>query len=201
MYVGIRDKEVKAVETQERTSLTPEALEERLKALETELEQIKKNIPEDRITIVVFSGDMDKVFASMIIATGAAAMGYEVSLFFTFWGLSVLKKGRNVNNRGDVLEKAFEIMTPGGIGSLGTSKMNFMGLGPVLMKKMMKDKEVVSLEELLEMARESGVRMTACQMSMDVLGIKEEDLIDGLEYGGVAMMLGDGLTGRATLFV
>lgn len=189
------------METQERTSLTPEALEERLKALETELEQIKKNIPEDRITIVVFSGDMDKVFASMIIATGAAAMGYEVSLFFTFWGLSVLKKGRNVNNRGDVLEKAFEIMTPGGISSLGTSKMNFMGLGPVLMKKMMKDKEVVSLEELLEMARESGVRMTACQMSMDVLGIKEEDLIDGLEYGGVAMMLGDGLTGRATLFV
>lgn len=199
--MGIRDKEVTAVETQERASLTPEALEERLKALETELEQIKKNLPEDRIAIVVFSGDMDKVFASMIIATGAAAMGYEVSMFFTFWGLSVLKKGRNLNNRGDVLEKAFEIMTPGGISSLGTSKMNFMGLGPVLMKKMMKDKEVVSLEELLEMARESGVRMTACQMSMDVLGIKEEDLIDGLEYGGVAMMLGDGLTGRATLFV
>lgn len=189
------------METRERAAgLEADALE-RIRALEKELEEIKGRLPEDKLTMVVFSGDMDRVFASFIIATGAVAMGYEVSMFFTFWGLSALKKGRNVQGRDDIFEKALELMTPGSIRSLGTSRMNFMGLGPMMFKKMMRDKEVVSLEELFEMARESGVRMIACDMSREVMGIKESDLVDGLEHGGVAMYLGDALESRATLFI
>src|SRR5262245_10755179 len=102
----------------------------------------------NRVTMVVFSGDLDRVMASLVIATGAASMGMDVSMFFTFWGLAVLKKERRLAGK-NVLEKAFSMMTPVGIGGLGVSKMNFAGAGALMLRRMMKDKDVASVGELL----------------------------------------------------
>jgi peroxiredoxin family protein len=121
------------------------------KELKEELDALRERTVGNRATIVVFSGDLDRVMAALVIATGAASMGMEVSMFFTFWGLSVLKKERQLAGK-NVLEKAFSVMTPAGIGGLGVSKVNFAG-APML-RKMMKDKDVASVEELFAMARE-----------------------------------------------
>jgi len=170
------------------------------KELKEELEALRERTVGNRATMVVFSGDLDRVMAALVIATGAASMGMEVSLFFTFWGLSVLKKERRLAGK-NVLEKAFSVMTPAGIGSLGVSKMNFAGAGALMLRKMMKDKGVASVEELFAMAREMGVRIVACTMSMDVMGVKESELIDNLEFGGVATYLGDAADSKVTLFI
>jgi peroxiredoxin family protein len=183
------------------------ALEERIAQLETRLatvEQAQKDLqgdlPDNRVSLVVFSGDLDKVLAGFVIATGAAAVGMEVSLFFTFWGLSALKKGRRFRGK-NLLEKAFALLTPGGSQSLGLSQQNFAGVGARLMRKMMRDKQIASLEELVQMARELGVRFVACQMSMDVMGITRDELLDGIEVGGVATFLGDAARSKAALFI
>ena len=170
------------------------------KELKEELEAIRERTVGNRVTMVVFSGDLDRVMAALVIATGAASMGMEVSMFFTFWGLSVLKKARGLAGK-SVLEKAFSVMTPAGIADLGVSKMNFAGAGALMFRKMMKDKDVASIEELFTMAREMGVRIVACTMSMDVMGIKEEELIGKLEFGGVATYLGDASDSKVTLFI
>jgi peroxiredoxin family protein len=170
------------------------------KELKEELDALRERTVGNRATIVVFSGDLDKVMAALVIATGAASMGMEVSMFFTFWGLSVLKKERQLGGKG-LLEKAFSVMTPAGIGGLGVSKMNFAGAGALMLRKMMKDKDVASVEELFAMAREMNVRLVACTMSMDVMGVKESELIDHLEYGGVATYLGDASDSKVTLFI
>lgn len=171
-------------------------LEARIAALEAEpaLEI------EDRVAMVVFSGDLDKAIAAFIIATGAAAMGMEVSLFFTFWGLNAVKKQKVFNGK-NVLEQGFTAMLPGGLGQLGLSQMNFFGMGAQLIRKLMKDHDVSSPEELLGLARELGVRMVVCDMSRELLGIHDEELIDGLETGGVATFLGDAARAKVTLFI
>jgi len=170
------------------------------KELKEELDALRERTVGNRATMVVFSGDLDRVMAALVIATGAASMGMEVSMFFTFWGLSVLKKERRLAGK-NVLEKAFSVMTPAGIGGLGVSKMNFAGAGALMLRKMMKDKDVASVEELFAMAREMGVRIVACTMSMDVMGVKESELIDNLEFGGVATYLGDASDSKVTLFI
>jgi peroxiredoxin family protein len=170
------------------------------KELKEELDALRERTVGNRATIVVFSGDLDRVMAALVIATGAASMGMEVSMFFTFWGLSVLKKERQLGGK-NVLEKAFSVMTPAGIGGLGVSKMNFAGAGALMLRKMMKDKDVASVEELFAMAREMNVRLVACTMSMDVMGVKESELIDNLEFGGVATYLGDASDSKVTLFI
>lgn len=182
--------------TAERVS----ALEKRLENLEEQLKQISGELPENRISIIVFSGDLDKVLPAFIIATGAAAMGMEASLFFTFWGLNALKKRRDLSGKG-FLEKMFAMMMPVGTEGLGLSKMNFFGIGAKLMRVLMKRKQVASLEELAQMAREMGVKIVACQMSMDVLGIKREELWDGIEVGGVATFLAEATKSKLTLFI
>ncbi|MGQ9463751.1 MAG: DsrE/DsrF/DrsH-like family protein [Candidatus Fervidibacter sp.] len=176
------------------------ALEKRLEHLEEQLKQISGELPENRISIIVFSGDLDKVLPAFIISTGAAAMGMEASLFFTFWGLNALKKQRDLSSKG-FLEKMFALMMPVGTEGLGLSKMNFFGIGAKLMRVLMKRKQVASLEELAQMAREMGVKIIACQMSMDVLGIKREELWDGIEVGGVATFLAEAAKSKATLFI
>lgn len=168
--------------------------------LKEELDALRERTVGNRVTVVVFSGDLDRVTAALVIATGAASMGLAVSLFFTFWGLSVVKKERRLAGK-NVLEKAFSVMTPAGIGGLGVSKMNFAGAGALMLRKMMKDKDVASVEELFAMAREMGVRMVACTMTMDVMGVREEELIDGIELGGVATYLGDASDSKVTLFI
>ena len=155
----------------------------------------------DGKTIIVFSGDMDKVMASFIIANGAAAMGRPVTMFFTFWGLSVLRKADKTKVSKAPMEKMFGAMLPKGADKLKISKMNMGGMGTLMMKKIMKDKNVNSLEELIKSAMDNGVKIVACTMSMDVMGMKPEELIDGIEYGGVGYYLGDAEESNVNLFI
>jgi len=152
-------------------------------------------------TIIVFDGDMDKVMASLIIANGAAAMGRKVTMFYTFWGLNALRKSNNVKVKKTFVEKMFGRMMPRGLGKLSLSKMNMLGMGKSMMKSVMRQKNVSSLEELMQSAMQSGVKMIACTMSMDVMGIKEEELIDGVELAGVATYLGDAELSNVNLFI
>jgi len=152
-------------------------------------------------SMVVFSGDLDKALAALIIANGAASMGRKVTLFFTFWGLNILRKNEHVNVKKNFIEKMFGMMMPRGSKKLGLSKMNMLGMGPKMIRSVMKSKNVSSLEELLRSAMDSGVRIVACQMSMDIMGIKQEELIDGVEIAGVATFLGSAEQSDTNLFI
>jgi peroxiredoxin family protein len=175
-------------------------LEERITALEAKLAELEARLPEDRVALVVFSGDLDRVLAAFVIATGAAALGQQVSMFFTFWGLSALKKQKTLSGK-QLTEKLMALMSPSGSQSLPLSKMNFFGVGARMLRAMMREKNVSSLEDLIQMARDLGVRMVVCEMSRDVMGITDEELLGGVEFGGVASFLGDALKSRATLFI
>ncbi|TJX65219.1 pyridine nucleotide-disulfide oxidoreductase [Soehngenia saccharolytica] len=152
-------------------------------------------------TLIVFSGDLDKTIASFIIANGARAMGNEVTMFFTFWGLNILRKPEKVEVKKNFIEKMFGIMMPRGTKELGLSRMNMAGMGAKMIRKVMKDKNIQSVEELMELAINSGIRIIACQMSMDVMGIKKEELFDGVEIGGVATYLNAADESNVNLFV
>lgn len=152
-------------------------------------------------TIIVFSGDLDKVLASFIIANGAAAMGRPVTMFFTFWGLNVLRKSDGPTVKKPFIDKMFGGMMPKGSSKLKLSKMNMGGMGTAMMKKVMNDKNVDSLEKLMEHAMKNGVKLVACTMSMDIMGITKEELIDGVEFAGVASYLGDAEESNVNLFI
>ncbi|HOW98583.1 MAG TPA: FAD-dependent oxidoreductase [Kiritimatiellia bacterium] len=152
-------------------------------------------------TFVVFSGDLDRVMAAFIIANGALAMGSQVSLFFTFWGLNALRKSPAPPVRKGWTEKMFGAMMPRGAEALKLSRMNMLGAGTAMMKRVMKDKHVTGLPELIETARKGGARLIACTMTMDVMGLKREELIDGVELGGVATFLGEADRAGTTLFI
>jgi peroxiredoxin family protein len=141
--------------------------------------------------------------AAFIIANGAAAMGDEVTMFFTFWGLNTLRKPEKVQikTKKSFLQAMFGWMMPRGADKLGISKMNFGGMGAPMMKMVMKQQNVTSLPELIQTAREQGIKMIACTMSMDVMGIREEELMDGLEYAGVATYLGEADEANVNLFI
>ncbi len=143
----------------------------------------------DGKSIIVFSGDLDKAMAAFIIATGAAAMGGEVTMFFTFWGLNVLRKDGPAAVKKPLFDRLFGWMMPKGPERLGLSKMNMGGLGARMMKYVMRKKNVTSLKDLIAQAKELGVRLVACTMSMDVMGLKPEELIEGVEFAGVASYL------------
>ena len=177
-----------------------QALEDKIKELEKRLAQVEGQSPEDRVALVVFSGDLDRVLAAFIIATGAAAMGQQVSMFFTFWGLSALKKDKQLSGK-SLFQKMMTLMSPGSSKSLPVSKMNYFGAGAKMLRAMMKEKSVSSLEEMISLARELGVRMIACEMSRDVMGIKDSELVSDLEFGGVAAFLADSLKSRTSLFI
>ncbi len=155
----------------------------------------------DGKTIIVFSGDLDKVLASFIIANGAAAMGRPVTMFFTFWGLNVLRKGNRQKVQKSMVENMFGGMMPRGVNRLKLSKMNMGGMGTAMMKMVMRQKNVDSLEELMKKAMQSGIKLVACTMSMDVMGIRKEELIDGVELGGVGAYLGDAEESNVNLFI
>jgi NADPH-dependent 2,4-dienoyl-CoA reductase/sulfur reductase-like enzyme/peroxiredoxin family protein/rhodanese-related sulfurtransferase/TusA-related sulfurtransferase len=152
-------------------------------------------------TIVVFSNDFDRVMASLIIANGAASMGSEVTMFFTFWGLNALRKKTPEQIHKSIIEWMFGVMMPRGASKLKLSKMNMGGIGTAMMKGIMQRKNVSSLEELIEKAKASGIKLVACSMSMDIMGIRKEELIDGVELGGVAMYLDHAEAGNVNLFV
>lgn len=152
-------------------------------------------------TMIVFSGDLDKVLASFIIANGAAAMGRPVTMFFTFWGLNALRKTEKQKVKKPLLDGMFGMMMPRGTSRLKLSNMNMGGMGTKMMKKVMNDKNVDSLEDLMKKAMENGVKIVACTMSMDVMGITRDELIDGVEFAGVAAYLGDAEQSNVNLFI
>lgn len=157
-------------------------------------------VKEDK-SMVVFSGDLDKAIAAFIIANGAASMGRKVTMFFTFWGLNILRKPEKVNAEKGFMGKMFGIMMPRGSKKLGLSKMNMAGMGAKMIRKVMNNKNISSLEDLIKQAMNSGVNIVACTMSMDVMGITKEELIDGIDYGGVAAYLGAAEESDVNLFI
>lgn len=152
-------------------------------------------------TLIVISADLDKALAAFIIANGAASMGRKVTLFFTFWGLNILRKPKHVKVRKTLIEKMFGVMMPRGSRQLGISRMNMAGMGSKMIRAVMKAKNVDSLEQMMQTGLEMGVRLVACQMSMDVMGIKPEELLEGVEIGGVATMLGSAEQSDMSLFI
>ena len=156
----------------------------------------------EQTTLVVFSADLDKVMASLIIANGALALGKPVALFFTFWGLNVLRRPDAPALKKPFMDAMFGRMMPAGVSRLNSiSKMNFGGMGAWLIRKVMRDKRVEEAAQLLKNLQEGGAQLIACQMSMDVMGIRHEELIDGVELGGVAAFLDEAHQSATTLFI
>jgi peroxiredoxin family protein len=189
--------------TMERT------LEERIEALEASLHSPGPDSAPtgprttDRVCMVVFSGDLDKILAALTMATGAAAMGTDVCLFFTFWATPILRRRESAAVKKPLMDTALGRMLPRGTKGLKLSRMNLGGLGTAMIKRRMRDKQFASCDELLEMAKESGVRIRVCDMSMDLMGIRTDELIDypGLEQCGVATFMESALESCVTLFV
>jgi peroxiredoxin family protein len=154
-----------------------------------------------KTTIVLFSGELDKAIAAFIIANGAAAYDHEVTIFFTFWGLNALRKEEQVPVKKGMLEKMFAWMMPRGANKLGLSNMNFGGAGPKMIKHVMKKHNALSLPQLIELAQEQGIKLVACTMTMDLLGLQQEELLDGIDYAGVAAYLGDANDAKVNLFI
>ncbi|WP_279145913.1 DsrE/DsrF/DrsH-like family protein, partial [Clostridium tyrobutyricum] len=155
----------------------------------------------DNKTLVVFSGDLDKAIASFIIANGAVSMGKKVTMFFTFWGLNILRKNEKVPVKKSFMDSLFGFMMPRGSKKLKLSKMNMMGIGTKMIRRVMKDKNITSLEELIKSALDNGIQIVACQMSMDVMGLKKEELMDGVKIGGVGYYLGEAEDSNVNLFI
>ncbi|SEW41309.1 DsrE/DsrF/DrsH-like family protein [[Clostridium] fimetarium] len=161
---------------------------------------VKTQLPQGK-TLVVFSGDLDKVLAAFIIANGAASMGRPVTMFFTFWGLNALRKQEKVSVKKPIIDRMFGAMMPRGAKKLKLSNLNMGGMGTLMMRKVMKDKNVDSIEELMKKAMASGIKLVACTMSMDVMGITKDELIEGVELAGVASYLGDAEESNVNLFI
>jgi len=198
----------------------PRAQEARLERLESELALLKNQLAglgavdaapgalvqraagqEDRLSLIVFSGSLDRLIAAFVLATGAAAMGMQVSMFFTFWGTSALRRDAQVKK--SLLERMFGWMLPKGVKKLPLSQMNMGGGGPLMIRYIMKKKGVASVEEMMALAAELGVELNVCTMSMDLLGMKEAEMLEypGLSYCGVAKFLETAAPGKITMFV
>lgn len=176
------------------------AMEDRLAALERRLAIAEGRQVSDRCTLLVFSGEMDNLMAGFIVASSAAAMGMEVTMYFTFWGLVALRKQTVYANKG-IAEAMVAAMLPGGPARLASSRLNLGGLGPMFFQHLMAKNHVATLPDLIGVARDLGVRMIACEMSMGVMGIRREELWEGLDYGGAATYLEDAADSRITLFI
>lgn len=181
------------------------ALDARLGPLQAALDSLTQRVQAgeaaaDSASILVFHGDLDHLLAAFIIATSAAAMGLKVSMYFTFWGLVALKK-RTIYAGKSLPEKMLAAFTPSAPEKAGTSKLHMLGAGPVMLKAIMKSKGVESLPGLIATARELGVRLIACQMAMDVMGIRPDELLDGIEFAGAATYVAEASGARITLFI
>ncbi|MFD1739012.1 DsrE/DsrF/DrsH-like family protein [Bacillus salitolerans] len=154
-----------------------------------------------KTTIVLFSGDYDKAMGAYIIANGAAAYDHEVTIFHTFWGLNALRKDEDIQVKKGFMEKMFGKIMPRGAEKMGLSKMNFAGFGPKMIKDVMKKHNAMPLSNLIEMAQEQEVKLVACTMTMDLLGLSNEELLDNIEYAGVAAYLADAEEGNVNLFI
>jgi peroxiredoxin family protein len=190
----------------------PAGLEQRMETLEREFQAFRASVSErnasaasdreDRLSMIVFSGSLDRLIAAFVLATGAAAMGMSVDMFFTFWGTSALRKA-NVHVPKTFIEKMFGWMLPKGSKKLPLSQMNMGGAGPLMIRGLMKKKGVASVEEMIALAAELGVKINICTMSMDLLGMREGEMIDypALSYCGVAKFLETAAPGKMTMFL
>lgn len=178
-------------------------IEKQVAELEAQVKKLQNRQAKDQISIIAFSGDMDKMLAAMIIATGARAMDTEVKMFFTFWATAMLRDPNKSGKGKDFMSKMFGLMLPKGSSKLKLSKMNMGGMGTAMLKGLMKKKRVSSLEELLVTAGELGVEIYVCEMSMDLMGFKREEMIDypHLHYVGVGSYLSDADESRIQLFI
>jgi peroxiredoxin family protein len=184
------------------------SLESRLSALEAELRTLASNGlragtgQKDKLSLIVFSGSLDRVIAAFVLATGAAAMGMQVSMFFTFWGTAALRKA-GVRVKKTLLERMFGWMLPQGAKQLPLSQMNMAGGGPAMIRYVMKKNGVASVEEMIELSKELGIELHVCTMIMELLGMKPDELIDypGKSYCGVAKFLETAAPGKITMLL
>lgn len=179
-----------------------QTLAREVETLKRKVENIKPGADE-KVSIIVFSGDLDKILAAFIIATGAVAMGMEAVMFFTFWGTPVLRDPNKKAGGKDLMGKMFSFMLPKGRNAIKLSKMNMAGMGTSMMKSLMKKKNVASLDQMLAMAAELGVKIYICEMSMSLMGFKQGEFIDypNLEYVGVATFLEQAKNSKVQLFI
>jgi peroxiredoxin family protein len=171
--------------------------------LQEQVNRLANNAPENKLSMVVFSGSLDRALAAFIIGTGAVAMGMDVVMFFTFWGTPLLRDKRKPAGGKDLMGQMFGAMLPKGADELKLSSLNMGGMGTAMMKSLMKKKNVASLEQMIELAGELGVRVFICDMSMDLMGFKREEMIDypDLTYCGVAKFLDEAMGSKIQLFI
>jgi peroxiredoxin family protein len=170
--------------------------------LDTASELIRGSGQQEKLSLIVFSGSLDRLIAAFVLATGAAAMGMQVSMFFTFWATAALRRD-HVHVKKTLLERMFGWMLPKGVKKLPLSQMNMAGGGPAMIRYVMKKNGVASVEEMIELSKELGVELNVCTMSMDLLGMKADELIDypGRTFCGVAKFLETAAPGKITMFL
>lgn len=186
--------------TDEVAMMSAAGLEQRFTSLEEKVADLETRVPEDRVSLVVFSWELDRILAAFAIATGAAALGYQTSMFFMFWGLAGLRHKKVLSGK-RLREGIISMLAPGNTRQLPMSRMNFFGVGAKMLRKMMRDKHVASLEDLMRVARRMGTRMVVCETSRDLMGIRDEELVGDVEFGATASFVADALRSRVTLFI
>jgi peroxiredoxin family protein len=178
----------------------------RIAELEAQLgelgERVRSAGQRDQLSLIVFSGSLDRLIAAFVLATGAAAMGMRVSMFFTFWGTAALRQ-EHVRVKKNLLARMFGWMLPKGVRRLPLSQMNLAGGGPAMIRYVMKQNGVASVEDMIELSKELGVELNVCTMSMELLGIDPDELIDypNKTFCGVAKFLETAAPGKLTMFV
>ena len=182
--------------------VTVEQLQKQIDLLTKKVGKLEKN-RKDQLSIAVVSGDLDKVLAAMVISLAAAAMDSQVKMFFSFWSLSALRDPKKTGKGKDFISKMFGIMLPNGQNKLSLSNMNMAGMGPMMIKMLMKKQNVLSLGEMFKQAGELGIEITICEMSMGLMGFKKEEFIDypNLRYAGAATFIADASESSMQLFV
>jgi peroxiredoxin family protein len=183
-------------------SAAMEQLQKQIDTLQKKVNKLEKN-RKDQLSIALVSGDMDKILASMVISLAAAAMDTKVKIFFSFWALSALRDPKKNPKGKDFISTMFGMMLPRGRNKLKLSNMNMAGMGPMMIKMLMKKKNVLSLDEMFKQAGELGIEITVCEMSMDLMGFKKEEFIDypGLRYAGAATFVADAGESAFQLFI
>lgn len=171
------------------------------KATPCAIEASRQDVGEKGKTFILFSDDLDKTLATFVLANGAAATGKKVTIFFTFWGLNAIKKEQKPSVQKDIFGKMFGMMLPSSSRKLKLSKMNMGGMGTKMMRYIMNRKGIDSLESLRQQAIDNGVEFIACQMSMDVMGVKKEELLDNVTIGGVATYMDRAEEANVNLFI